>query len=167
MANRLFATKAHEAPIDIGVDRSDRKQLAHELSEALADTYVLYGQTQAVHWNVAGPLFYSVHKLTEEQYEDMAEAIDELAERIRAIGFPAPGGLTRMLAMSGMDKPPEPQTTEDMIRQLIAGNEHCAKTLRAGVKSAEECEDVKTADLLTERIGQHEENSWMLRSILA
>ena len=97
----------------------------------------------------------------------MAEAIDELAERIRAIGFPAPGGLTRMLAMSGMDKHPEPQTTEEMIRQLIAGNEHCAKTLRSAVKSAERSDDVRTADLLTERIGRHEENSWMLRSILA
>jgi starvation-inducible DNA-binding protein len=167
MANRLFATKAHEAPIDIGVERGDRKQLAHEIATALADTYVLYGQTQSVHWNAAGPLFYSVHKLTETQYEDMAEAIDELAERIRAIGFPAPGGLTRMLAMSGMDKHPEPQTTEEMIRQLIAGNEHCAKTLRSAVKSAERSDDVRTADLLTERIGRHEENSWMLRSILA
>jgi starvation-inducible DNA-binding protein len=167
MANRLFATKAQEAPIDIGVARGDRKQLAHELATVLADTYVLYGQTQAVHWNAVGPLFYSVHKLTESQYEDMADAIDAIAERIRAIGFPAPGGLTRMIAMSGIDNQPEPQSTEEMIRQLIAGNEHCAKTLRAAVKSAERADDVKTADLLTERIGQHEEYGWMLRSILA
>ena len=167
MANRLFATKAHEAPIDIGVARSDRKQLAHELATVLADTYVLYGQTQSVHWNAAGPLFYSVHKLTESQYEDMAAAIDEIAERIRAIGFPAPGGLTRMIAMSGIENQPEPQSTEEMIRQLIAGNEHCAKTLREAAKSADRADDVRTADLLTERIGQHEEYSWMLRSILA
>jgi starvation-inducible DNA-binding protein len=167
MANRLFATRAQEAPIDIGVDRSDRKQLAHAISTVLADTYVLYAATQSVHWNAAGPLFYSVHKLTETQYEDMADAIDTLAERIRAIGFPAPGGLNRMVALSGMENRPEPQTTEEMIRLLIDANEHCAKTLRDAVKSAEACDDVKTADLLTERIGQHEENSWMLRALLA
>jgi starvation-inducible DNA-binding protein len=167
MTKHMFATKAHETPVDIGVARKDRKQLAQELSTALADTYLLYGDTQSVHWNAAGPLFYSVHKLTEAQYEDMANAIDALAERIRAIGFPAPGGLRRMIAMTGIDNQPEPQSTEDMIRQLVAGNEHCAKSLREAVKCAEEADDVKTADLLTERIGQHEENIWMLRSILA
>jgi starvation-inducible DNA-binding protein len=167
MAHRIFATKAQEAPIDIGVDRGDRKQLANELSTALADTYVLYAATQAVHWNATGPLFYSLHNLTEAQYEDMAKAIDELAERIRAIGFPAPGGLHRMTAMSGLQRHPEPQSTEEMIRLLVAGNEHCAKTLREAVKSAEEFEDVRTADLLTARIGQHEENSWMLRAMLS
>jgi starvation-inducible DNA-binding protein len=167
MTKHMFSSKAHETPVDIGVARQDRKQLATELSTALADTYVLYGDTQSVHWNAAGPLFYSVHKLTEEQYEDMADAIDELAERIRAIGFPAPGGLRRMIDASSIKNQPEPQTTEDMIRLLVAGNEHCARSLREAVKSAEQAEDVRTADLLTERIGQHEENIWMLRSLLA
>jgi starvation-inducible DNA-binding protein len=167
MSAHLNLEKNETQPIDIGVERRDRKELADELSTALADTYVLYGLTQHVHWNVTGPMFYGLHKLTEEQYEDQAEAIDELAERIRAIGFASPGGLHQMVAMTRMKEVPEAHEAKDMIRLLISGNEACAKSLRKAVGRAEECDDVKTADLLTERIGQHEENTWMLRSILA
>jgi len=167
MSAQLNLKRNENQPIDIGVERRDRKELADELSVALADTYVLYGLTQHVHWNVTGPLFYSLHKLTEEQYEDQAEAIDELAERIRSIGFASPGGLHQMLAMTRMKKVPEAHSAEEMTRLLISGNEACAKSLREAVGRAEECDDVKTADLLTERIGQHEENIWMLRSTLS
>ncbi|MGB5209894.1 MAG: DNA starvation/stationary phase protection protein [Gammaproteobacteria bacterium] len=167
MKSHVFATKAHETPVEIGVDRKDRKSLANDLSIALADTYMVYGDTQSVHWNATGPLFYSLHQLTEVQYRDLAEAIDALAERIRAIGFPAPGGLRRMVSMSALPNQPEPQSTEEMIKWLVEGNERCARSLREAVKRAEESEDVKTADLLTDRIGQHEENIWMLRSLLA
>lgn len=167
MSARLFATKAHETPVETGVDRNDRKELAKELSVALADTYMVYGDTQSVHWNATGPLFYSLHNLTEAQYEDLADAIDALAERIRAIGFPAPGGLRRMISLTQLPNQPEPQSTREMIQWLIEGNERCARSLRDAVKRAEEFDDVKTADLLTHRIGQHEENIWMLRSMLA
>ena len=167
MRKHVFATKARETTVDIGVARDDRKDLASGLAVALADTYVLYSETQAVHWNAAGPLFYSLHKLTEEQYEDMALAIDSIAERIRAIGFPAPGGLRRMLALSEVEHAPEPQSTDEMIRRLVVINEHCARTLRDAAKSAEASEDVRTADLLTGRIGRHEENIWMLQSLIA
>jgi starvation-inducible DNA-binding protein len=167
MSTHLNLKKTENQPIDIGVERRDRKELADELSTALADTYVLYGLTQHVHWNVTGPMFYGLHKLTEEQYEDQAEAIDELAERIRAIGFASPGGLHQMVAMTRMKEIPEAHEAKDMLRLLISGNEACAKSLRKAVSRAEDCDDVKTADLLTERIGQHEENTWMLRSILA
>lgn len=164
MNNPLTLTQTEQKTIDIGVGRQDRKALSDELSIALADTYVLYGITQHVHWNATGPNFYALHKLTEAQYEDLADAIDELAERIRAIGFSAPGGLHKMLAMTRMSVVPEAHDTDEMIRLLISGNETCAKTLRDAVSRAEEADDVKTADLLTERIGQHEENVWMLRA---
>lgn len=167
MSARLFATKAHETPVKTGVDREDRKALANELSAALADTYMVYGDTQSVHWNATGPLFYSLHNLTEDQYKDLADAVDDLAERIRAIGFPAPGGLRRMVSLSQLPNRPEPQSTKDMVQWLIEGNERCARSLRDAVKLAEVSDDVKTADLLTHRIGQHEENIWMLRSMLA
>lgn len=167
MSGRLYASKAHETPVEIGVDRKDRKALANDLSVALADTYMLYGDTQSVHWNATGPLFYSLHNLTEAQYGDLADAVDNLAERIRAIGFPAPGGLRRMVSLSELPNQPEPQSTKEMIQWLVEGNERCARSLREAVKRAEESDDVKTADLLTHRIGQHEENIWMLRSMLA
>ncbi|KPK55283.1 MAG: hypothetical protein AMJ59_24255 [Gammaproteobacteria bacterium SG8_31] len=167
MSAHLNLKTTENQPIDIGVERGDRKELAGELSAALADTYVLYGLTQHVHWNVTGAMFYGLHKLTEEQYEDQAEAIDELAERIRAIGFAAPGGLHQMVAMTRMKEIPEAHDAKDMLRLLISGSEACAKSLRKAVSRAEDCDDVKTADLLTKRIGQHEENTWMLRSILA
>ena len=155
MAHRLFATKAQEAPIDIGVDRGDRKQLANQLSTALADTYVLYAASQAVHWNATGPLFYSLHQLTEAQYEDMAQAIDELAERIRAIGFPAPGGLHRMTAMTVIQRKPDPQTTQEIIRLLVAGNEHSPRTMRDAHNNQQQSDEVRTPDHLTPRIGHH------------
>lgn len=167
MSTPLSLKHTDQKPIDIGVDRRDRKALSDELSIALADTYVLYGVTQHVHWNATGPLFYSLHKLTEEQYEDLAAAIDELAERIRAIGFAAPAGLHKMLALTRMSAVPEAHTTEEMIQLLISGNETCARSLRKAVGRAEEADDVKTADLLTERIGQHEENVWMLRALVS
>lgn len=167
MSTVLNVRDPERKPMNIGVERRDRKRLADELSVALADSYVLYGLTQHVHWNVTGPLFYSLHNLTEDQYEDLASAIDELAERIRAIGFFSPGGIHQMTAMTRMEKVPHAHSAEDMVRLLINGNEACARSLRVAVARAEECDDVKTADLLTERIGRHEENVWMLRAMLS
>ena len=167
MSTPLNIRQTEKQPIDIGVARDDRKELADVLSVALADTYVLYSLTQHVHWNVTGPMFYGLHKLTEEQYEDQAEAIDALAERIRAIGFSSPGGLHQMLAMTRMKEVPEAHEADEMIRLLITGNEACARSLREAVGRAEKCDDVRTADLLTERIGEHEENIWMLRALVS
>jgi starvation-inducible DNA-binding protein len=167
MTMHLSPAKSENRPIDIGVERSNRKQLADELSVSLADAYVLYGLTQHVHWNATGPMFYSLHQLTETQYEDQAEAIDALAERIRSIGFAAPGGIHQMMAMTRLDEIPQANSAEDMIRLLIHGNETCARNFREAVKQAESADDVMTADLLTQRIGQHEENTWMLRALLS
>lgn len=150
-----------------GISKQDRKALADRLGMALSDTYVLYVKTQGFHWNVAGPLFYSLHKLTQAQYEDMFGAIDQLAERIRAIGYPAPASFAQFAARSDIKEEQRIPTTEEMVEQLVDGNEICARNLRAAVKVAADAEDVKTADLLTERVGQHEQNVWMLRALLA
>ena len=150
-----------------GIARDDRLELADRLSEVLADTYLLYVKTQGFHWNVVGPLFVGMHKLTEQQYEDMAEAIDTIAERIRAIGFPAPGSFQQFKKLSSIEEETGTPTAKEMIQQLIDGNEACARKLRKAVMEAEKVKDVKTADLLTDRIGQHEENTWILRALLA
>ena len=150
-----------------GVRRKDRLKLAGYLSEALADTYTLYLKTQGFHWNVVGPMFYGLHKLTEAQYKDMTEAIDDIAERIRSIGFPAPGSFYQFKKMASIEEETGMPTAEEMISQLIDGNEICSRKLRSAVVEAEKVEDVKTADLLTHRIGRHEENTWMLRALLS
>lgn len=153
--------------VNTGVEKRDRAELAGALSAVLSDSYILYLKTQNFHWNIVGPMFYGVHKLTEEQYQDMAEAIDTIAERIRAIGFNAPGSFKQFLELSTIDEETKVPEAKEMIAQLTDGNEKCARQLRIAVAKAEEYDDVKTADLLTERVGQHEENAWMLRSLLA
>ncbi len=156
-----------ETEIHSGVLRQDRSKLAEKLSSALANTYLTYLKTQNVHWNAVGPLFYSLHKLTKTQYEDMAIAVDAIAERIRAIGFLAPGSFHQFKKLASVQEETEVPTAEKMIEQLVEDNEICSRTLRQTVKEAEAVDDVKTADLLTERIGQHEENTWMLRAMLS
>ncbi|MBB3169430.1 Dps family protein [Simiduia aestuariiviva] len=163
----LLSTKPKEQNTENGIERADRSELAKFLSKALADTFLLNLKTLNFHWNVVGPLFYSLHKLTEEQYQDLTGAIDVIAERIRALGFVAPGSLTAFAKLTDIIEENGKPSAEQMIQQLADDNERCARSLRIAVSAAEELEDVKTADLLTERIGQHEENAWMLRAILA
>ena len=144
-----------------------RREAAEALSRCVADTYSLFVSTQGLHWNVQGPLFYSIHKMTEEQYQDMFEAIDELAERIRTLGFPAPGTLSEMAERSVINEIDPRAEVRSQIEQLIAGNERVTQRMREAVEKAEALHDVKTADLLTERLGVHEENAWMLRTTIA
>ncbi len=153
--------------LNIGVDKKDRQELASRLSKVLADTYLLNLKTQNFHWNVVGPHFYGLHKLTEAQYEDMAEAIDDIAERIRAIGHPAPGSFVQFATLSRIEEETGRPSAEDMIKQLVRDNEICCRNLREAAEEAENLKDMNTADLLIERIGQHEENIWMLRSVLS
>ena len=164
----VLEVKAPELPSDTGLTRKDREKLAEHLNEALASTYVLYAKTQTFHWNVAGPLFYSVHNLTEKQYEDLAQAIDSIAERVRAIGFPADGGLKRLSEASHVEDCSEvAPSARSMLSDLARDHQVVAGQLREAVAVAEEVRDVYTADLLTSRIGVHEEASWMLGSMLA
>lgn len=161
-------TAVPEFNVDTGLRRGDREKLAELLNEALASTYVLYAKTHTYHWNVAGPLFYSVHKMTDEQYEDLAQAIDDLAERIRALGFPAKGGLRQFLDTSMLDDCTDSvPTAGTMVANLARDHQALAVQLRKAVAEAERVDDVYTADLLTSRIGVHEEASWMLEAMIA
>ena len=167
MAHDPMTAKVHEMPMQTGIERDDRKQLANLLNEALASTYVLYAKTHAVHWNVVGPMFYGVHKLTDEQYNELAQAIDAIAERIRAIGFPALGGLANYQEVSVVADFRELGNTGEMIAQLAADHQAVAMKLREAAEEAEEVKDFYTHDLLTGRIGSHEEAAWMLGSLIA
>lgn len=163
------ATNAREPkeriPVAIGIDREDRARLADLLGTALANTYVLYAKVQGFHWNVRGPLFYAIHKMTEEQYEDLGAAIDELAERIRAIGFLAPPTLAKFLAMAEVKEIDSDLEAAQMLEALIKDHQTVARSLRHAVEEADRVDDVFTADMLTARIGKHEEFAWMLRSL--
>lgn len=155
-----------------GVDHPDtdleqRKRLAASLTGMLADAYVLLVKTQGVHWNVVGPLFVSLHQLTEEQYQDLFGAIDEIAERIRALGYPAPASIAHMMPHSAIGEETGNPTAEKMVEALIRDNETAARRLRESVEMAEELRDVATADLLTERLQAHEKAVWMLRATIA
>ena len=155
------------AKIDTGIEGRNRQELADTLARALAETYVLYLKTQGFHWNVVGPAFYSLHKLSEDQYRDLAAATDELAERIRALGYPAPATFSQFLELSAIREMPEAPNTDTGLRTLITDHENISRTFRAAVHIAEDDDDIASADLLTQRIKVHEKAAWMLRSHLA
>lgn len=159
------AAKTKTESVNTGIEAKDRKEVATALQHALADTYSLYLKTLGVHWNIVGPSFYSVHKLTEAQYEDMHAAADVIAERVRALGHLAPASFGDYTKLSVVDSSETPQQADAMLKGLIADNEAIAKRMRDFVETAEEADDVFTADLLTARIGKHEENAWMLRAL--
>jgi starvation-inducible DNA-binding protein len=167
MSDAILKNEPTDLAPEIGLKDRTRESVAEELGNAIADSYRLMINTQGLHWNVQGPLFYSLHKLTEEQYEDLFEAIDDLAERIRALGLPAPYSFTRMYERSEVPDIPGDDDLETQVQCLIDGNEKIAYRLRGCVKLAEDLSDVKTADMLTDRIGIHETNAWMLRATIA
>lgn len=152
--------------MDTGISTEDRAKIVESLSTVLADAYMLYLKTHNFHWNVTGPLFSSLHVMFEEQYTEQWNALDEIAERIRALGHFAPATYKRYAELSNIKEEPEVLSSKDMLRQLVDGNETLIRTLRAGVKIADELEDYPTADMLTTRMEVHEKNAWMLRSFL-
>jgi starvation-inducible DNA-binding protein len=166
MAQPSLKSKPKIEKIDTGLEQRDTKAVAEKLSEALADSFVLYLKTLGVHWNIVGPTFYSMHKLTEAQYEDMDAAIDVIAERIRSLGHPAPASFADFTKLSQLDSTSTLASAEQMLMSLITDNQTIARRLREAVAAADEADDVVTADLLTNRIGKHEQNAWMLRSVL-
>lgn len=167
MNNVVYAADTKETQVNTGIDKKDREALAKSLGPVLASTYVLYHKTHAYHWNVTGPLFYSVHKLTDDQYQDMADAIDDIAERIRALGFTTPVGLGSYISDSVVEDVKSLPTAGEMIQELSEDHQKIAAQLRKVVEEAEDMEDVYTADLLTTRIGVHEEAAWMLNALMA
>lgn len=152
--------------IDIGIPAGQREQIAGGLSRVLADTYTLYLKTHNFHWNVTGPMFQTLHLMFETQYTELALAVDLVAERIRALGLPAPGTYRQFAQLSAIkEEDGIPQAT-DMIRRLVEGHETVARTAREVFKSAEAASDQPTCDLLTQRMQVHEKTAWMLRSLL-
>ncbi len=154
-------------PIDIGIDASDREAIAAGLSRLLADSYTLYLKTHNFHWNVTGPMFNTLHLMFETQYTELATAVDEIAERIRALGHPAPGSYAAYSKLTSISEEEDVPPAEAMIAQLVAGQEAVARTAREVFPTAEKAGDEPTADLLTQRMQIHEKNAWMLRSMLA
>ncbi|MCP5267618.1 MAG: DNA starvation/stationary phase protection protein [Zoogloeaceae bacterium] len=154
------------AKIDIGINEKDRKKIAEGLSHLLADTYTLYLKTHNFHWNVTGPMFQTLHNLFMTQYTEMWNALDVVAERIRALGYPAPGSYKQFVELSSIPEEDGVPKAKEMIRQLVAGQEAVARTARRVFVIVEKANDQPTADLLTQRMEVHEKNAWMLRSLL-
>ncbi len=167
MGNPALQSKPVEEAPDTGIQERDTGAIAEVLSDALADCFSLYLKTLGVHWNIVGPSFFGLHKLTEAQYVDLGEATDQLAERIRALGHLAPAAFGDYAQRSVVESKATISSAEEMIRALIRDNEAVAKRLRMAVSVADEADDVFTADMLTARIGKHEENVWMLRAVSA
>ncbi len=153
--------------IDIGITEEHRKQVAEGLSRLLADSYTLYLKTHNFHWNVTGPLFNTLHLMFEQQYTELATAVDEVAERIRALGFPAPGSYAAFTRLKSIDEEEGVPDANEMLRMLVLGQEAIVRTARSTFPLAERAGDQATLDLLTRRIEVHEKNAWMLRSMVA
>jgi starvation-inducible DNA-binding protein len=150
-----------------GLGSKSSARCADAISRVLADSFQLFVKTQGVHWNVAGPSFHGLHHLTEEQYEDLFEAIDTIAERIRALGHKTPASYTTYLQLASIRDEDRPQTAEAMVAMLVRDNGLLCRTLRAAIEVAESAKDVVSADLLTERLARHESNAWMLHMHVA
>jgi starvation-inducible DNA-binding protein len=153
-------------PIEIGIDAKDRKKIADGLSRLLADTYTLYLKSHNFHWNVTGPMFQTLHLMFETQYNELALAVDLIAERIRALGFPAPATYREFAKASSIKEPDGVPSAKKMIRELVEGQEAVVRTARSILPVAEKADDQPTIDLLTQRMQIHEKTAWMLRSLL-
>jgi starvation-inducible DNA-binding protein len=152
--------------IDIGISEQDRQSIVDGLSRMLADTYTLYLKTHNFHWNVTGPMFQTLHLMFETQYNELALAVDLIAERIRALGSPAPGTYAEFARLSSVKEPSGVPSAQDMIRQLVQDQEAVVRTARSMFKAVDQAGDEPTADLLTQRMQVHEKTAWMLRSLL-
>lgn len=156
-----------EQTIDIGIDEQDRQEIAAGLSRLLADTYTLYLKTHNFHWNVTGPMFNTLHLMFEKQYTELAIAVDEIAERIRALGVQAPGSYAQFAELTGIEEETGVPAAEEMIAQLVKDQESVARTARGVFPVAHKAADEPTADLLTQRMQIHEKTAWMLRSMIS
>jgi starvation-inducible DNA-binding protein len=153
-------------PIDSGIPDRDRAAITQGLSRLLADSYTLYLKTHNYHWNVTGPMFNTLHLMFEQQYTELALAVDVIAERIRALGHPAPGSYAAFGRLTGIEEEEGVPSAEKMVRDLVAGQETVVRTARAIFPIVEAANDQPTADLLTQRMQVHEKTAWMLRSLL-
>lgn len=152
--------------VNIGINKKSRKAIAEALAKLLADSYMLYLKSHNYHWNVTGELFHPLHEQFEEQYTDLAEAVDEIAERIRALGHKAPGSFMEFQTLTTIEEDTEKPSALEMVRRLAIDNEKVLRTAREGLDPAKEADDEATIDLITQRLHVHSKNAWMLRSHL-
>lgn len=150
--------------MDTSLDSGKRAAVVTALKSALADSYALYVKTLGVHWNVTGPSFYGLHTLTDKQYNELHQAADAIAERIRALGHVAPASFSEFRDLSCVDVDTPHKSTADMLKELVADNEAVARRMLDASDVAEDNDDKFTEDMLISRIGAHEENAWMLRA---
>lgn len=167
MSPSSSALQASAAELHIGIGAQDRQNIAEHLSRLLADTYTLYLTTHNFHWNVTGPMFDTLHRMFMQQYTELWNAVDPIAERIRALGFFVPGSYQAFSSRSSLgDAPAQPPKAQEMIAILVKGHEAVAKTARETFAVADAANDQPTADLMTQRLDVHEKTAWMLRSLL-
>ena len=152
--------------IKIGIDSADREAIAQGLARLLADTYTLYLKTHNFHWNVTGPMFQTLHLMFEEQYNELWLAVDMIAERIRVLGYPAPGTYGEYAELTSIEETKGVPSAEEMLKLLVEGNEAVVRTAREVFPTVEGANDEPSADLLTQRMQIHEKSAWMLRSLL-
>jgi starvation-inducible DNA-binding protein len=162
----MLKKKAAVAAIDNGISIKDRTRIATGLSRVLADTYTLYLMTHNFHWNVTGPMFNTLHVMFMTQYTELWNAVDPIAERIRALGFPAPGTYAEFGTLSSIKEVAGVPKAMEMVALLVKGHETVARTARALLPAADAANDQPTMDLLTQRLDIHEKTAWMLRSLL-
>lgn len=152
--------------IDIGIDETQRRKIAEGLSHLLADTFTLYLKTHNYHWNVTGPMFQTLHTMFETQYNELWTSTDDIAERIRSLGFYAPGTFSQFGSMTVIEETKGVPSAKEMIKHLMDGHEAAVRTARKYFPDAEDGNDEATLDLLTQRMQYHEKTAWMLRSLL-
>ena len=162
----MNAKKNKSASINIGISDKDRAKIAQGLSALLADSYTLYLMTHNFHWNVTGPEFNSLHMMFMTQYTEQWNALDIIAERIRALGHPAPGTYKEFVKLASIKEVEGVPRAMDMVRHLVAAQEATARTARELFPLVDAANDQPTADVLTQRLDVHEKTAWMLRSLL-
>lgn len=148
------------------INENDRNKIVEGLSLVLAESYILYLKTHNFHWNVTGPMFQPLHSVFDGQYTELAEAVDEIAERIRALGFPAPGSFSEFQSLSSIEEASGQPNAMEMIKELLDDHETLSRTANKVAATAQEGSDEGTADLMIQRIQEHDKTAWMLRSFL-
>ena len=167
MTQTVLKNEVTELSPETGMRTEKRRAVADSVGNALADAFRLYFNVQTLHWNVEGPMFYSLHKLTEEQYAELSDSVDTLAERMRALGLPALQTMGEFRDRTEIDDLPTSGDLKGRIARLVTDYEKAGLRLARIIGLAEEAGDIKTADLLTEQLGRYEENAWMLRATIA
>jgi len=153
-------------PINIGISETDRHEIVNGLEKMMADSFMLYLKTLFYHWNVTGPMFQPLHGVFETQYQELALAVDDLAERIRSLGFPAPGTFQQFNRLSSLSEETGVPDTDTMLKLLVQGHETVIRTGREVAAVTERASDISTLDLITKQVESHEKTAWMLRSFL-